>query len=401
MLVPMRFTSGFFAFSLLASAACFGSRTPLAQRGDGGVVTVCGTDGPTCVTTGDDPCGLPKLVTPDCDESTKKFHCPSGTVERAPNPTGVCRPYHDGTIAAIGGSMTRIPTDDGRCYWIAEDAVVKGTKKRNLAIDATDDVLYGACPQKPAIVGEIVDLAVPDPANYVVQLLGGVKLGTDIRVLYRLFRLDASGPLGLVELGGGFARWTASGRLAVPGPGEVLWGPELSLGDAFLVKDDRLYVWGCPPPVANLTEKCIVARFEVGSDEFTVYQSDGSWSHFFTPSQAGYQFDAGPWLGSVVPRSGGFLHTTIVGYGSDVQAQTASKPEGPWTAAPKVRACDLPSGDKQSFCAGPIVHEEMMNPKNPNTLVIVHGVGTTASDASYRLATFPDDYWPRLVWVTP
>jgi hypothetical protein len=379
-------------------AAC-GGRTPLSQRGDGGVVA-CATEAPLCVTTGEDPCGVARQAAV-CDNSTKTWSCPSGAINRAPNPTGLCRPFHDGTLTSLSGSIVRVPTNDGRCYWIGEDAIKSGgTHLRNVAFDMTDDALKGSCPQKPGIVGEVVQLDEPNPQSFLVQLLGGTRFAGDVRVVYRLFKVDPNAPFGALELGGGFAHWDSKNeKILVPAASKLRWGPDLSLGDATMAKDGFLYVWGCPPPIEFLTEKCLMARFDA-SEQMELLQVDTTWSKGTAQASAARLFDAGPWLGSVVPRPGGFLHAYVVGFGSDIQAHASTALEGPWSQTTNLHHCDLPAGDPKAFCAGPVVHEEMANPAAPSGLVITYGVGTTAPNAAQLQATRPDDYWPRLVWVT-
>ncbi len=389
-----------FAAPLLV-VACGAGRTPLPIGDAGPLSTVCTTDPPICVTTGDDPCGAPKRINAHCDEPTKTWSCPSGTITRAPNPTGVCRPFHDGSLTALAGSLVRIPTDDGRCYWFADTATKSNaTTLRGVAFDVTEDALVGACPQKPSIVGEVVQLDEADPSQFQVQILGGVRFGGEVRVLYRLFKLDPNGPFGVTELGGGFAHWDAKGdKLLVPGASKLRWAPDLSLGDATLVQGDHLFVWGCPPPIDFLTEKCLVARFDA-SEQMELYQGNGVWSKSTAASSAVRQFDQGPWLGAVTPRAaGGLLHVYSVGFGSDLETHTAPTLEGTWTKAANLRHCDLPTTDGKAYCAGPVVHEEMGNPATPSGLVVTYGVGTTAPNGAQLQMTRPDDYWPRLVWV--
>jgi hypothetical protein len=384
----------------LATAGCGAGRTALPIGDAGPRSTVCTSDPPVCVTTGEDPCGAPKNVGPSCDEPTKTWSCPSGSITRAPNPTGVCRPFHDGTLTALSGSLVRLPTEDGRCYWFADSATKKGgATLRGVAFDVTEDALVGACPQKPGIVGEIVQLDEPDPSKYQVQVLGGLRFAGQVRVLYRLFRVDPNGPFGLTELGGGFAHWDAKGAtLVVPSVAKLRWGPDLSLGDAALVQGDHLFAWGCPPPVEFLTEKCLVARFDA-TEQMELYQGNGVWSKSTAASSAVRQFDQGPWLGAVTRNGTGFLHVYGVGFGSELEAHAAATLEGTWTKTANLRHCDLPTTDGKAYCAGPVVHEEMASPAAPKGLVVTYAVGTTAPNAAELQATRPDDYWPRLVWV--
>ena len=385
-------------FLVIVLASC-GGRTPLSQRGDGGV-TACTTEPPLCVTVGEDPCG-PARIAAKCDDSTKTWSCPAPAVLRAPSPTGLCRPFHDGTLDRLEGALVRVPTNDGRCYWIGEDATkAGGAPLRHVAFDVTEDALVGACPQKPSIIGEVVELDEAKPSDFEVQLLGGVRFAGEVRVVYRLFKLDPNGPFGVTELGGGFAHWDSKGdKLLVPGAAKLRWAPDLSLGDALMARSDFLYVWGCPPPIDFLTEKCLLARFDA-AEQMELYQGGGAWSKSTAQSTAVRQFEQGPWLGSVTARPNGFLHVYAVGFGTDLQTHVASSFDGTWTSASNLAHCDLPKGDPKAYCAGPVVHEEMANPSFPSGIVVTYGVGTTAPNGAQLRAQNPDDYWPRLTWKT-
>lgn len=112
-------------------------------------------------------------------------------------------------------------------------------------------------------------------------------------------------------------------------------------------------------------------------------------------------FDAGPWVASVVamPGAAGLAHVFALGFGSDLQAHTASVPEGPWTSATSLARCDLPTDDANGFCVGPVVHRELADPTRPRELPVTHGVRSAAADRAARAASRPEAYWPRLHWV--
>lgn len=80
--------------------------------------------------------------------------------------------------------------------------------------------------------------------------------------------------------------------------------------------------------------------------------------------------------------------------------QIGTKPEGPWAAGTNKRPCDLASADKSSFCAGPVVHQEMGDPSHPSAIVVTYAVDTTAPGGAALRAKNPDDYWPRLTWTS-
>ena len=384
----------------LGFAAGCGARTPTAA-GHSSSTSACTSEPPSCVVSGDDPCGPPRVVTPACDAGTHAWgSCPAPSVARVANPTGVCRPLHDGAIASLGGSLVRIPTEDGRCLWVGEDVTLKGdSPKHNVAFDVTTDTLRGDCPWSAESLGEIVELATPDPSLF-VQLDSAHRFAGQVRVLYRLFRREANAPFGLVDLGGGIAHWNASGtRLVVPGVAGLLWGPDLSLGDASLADATYLYAWGCPPPIDFLTEKCLLARFD-GAETMELFEGKGQWSKGTAQANAARLFDAGPWLSSVLARPSGFLHVYAAGFAKALEMHGAPALEGPWSTTGTRSACDLPTTDKDAFCAGPVVHEELMNSARPGQLPVTYGVGTTSPNGVALRAQSPDDYWPRLVWIT-
>jgi hypothetical protein len=88
-----------------------------------------------------------------------------------------------------------------------------------------------------------------------------------------------------------------------------------------------------------------------------------------------------------------------IGFGSTLESHVGAVPEGPWTAGPTLAACDLPASDDKAFCAGPVVHEELVDPTEPSQLPVSYGVGTTAKNQSTLMAENPKNYWSRLVFV--
>ena len=117
-------------------------------------------------------------------------------------------------------------------------------------------------------------------------------------------------------------------------------------------------------------------------------------------TQGAVLFRSGTWNSSVVSSASGLRHVYAVDFGGTIQSDVASNVTGPWTAAPDLATCDLPTDDPKSFCAGPTVHSEISDPTRPGELAITYGVGTTSSSTSFTPPNAnPDDYWPRLIWV--
>jgi hypothetical protein len=110
-------------------------------------------------------------------------------------------------------------------------------------------------------------------------------------------------------------------------------------------------------------------------------------------------FDSGTWTSSVAVVPGGFQHVYIGDWGSALQSQQAASPLGPWSDGPGRGACDLPAGDAHAFCAGPIIHTDIVDPTRPGELPITYGVGHDPSGNAPPQVAPPEAYWPRLVWT--
>lgn len=399
------------ALGAVALPAC-GARTglldpPAAAPTD---ASTCHDPPPDCVAPDADPCGSPRAVAALCDAVTLAWQCPPGARARARAIAAppVCRPFHEpgGPVRSLGGSLVRVPTDDGRCLWIAEDVTLtSGTSLHNVAFEVDPTAPFASCPSRATFAGgaarSIVTLEGNDP-SIVVQITGGYRLSGATRVTYRLFRLDPGAPFGLAELGTGLGRWDQSAqRVVVPAPTALRFGTDLDLGDASLVSGDRAYVWGCPGAPMFLTERCVVGRLDAG-DRVELFGGRGRWLSTTLGSDGETVFDAGPWVSSVVslPGTTRLAHVFAVGFGSDLQAHTATAPEGPWSAAISLARCDLPGDDPRSYCAGPVVHGELSDPARPGELPVTYGVGTTAADGAARASARPEAYWPRLQWIT-
>src|SRR6185295_9515538 len=98
------------------------------------------------------------------------------------------------------------------------------------------------------------------------------------------------------------------------------------------------YLWGCPPPIHDLVEDCVVARRDPAGA--TEYFTRTGWMTL--PGDLATTFGAGPWLSSVTTSSRGFAHVYAAGFGKDREQHTATFPYGPWADAPRVAHCDVP-----------------------------------------------------------
>jgi hypothetical protein len=170
---------------LLALPACGASTglldPPAAPPAD---AATCQPSPPTCVAPADDPCGPPLLVAAACDAATLAWRCPAGArvYARAPAEPTVCRPFTEpgGPVRALSGVLARVPTDDGRCLWVAEDVTLAtGATLRNVAFESDPAAPFGACPVGVRFADGAARSAVivegNDPA-VIAQVTGGYRL---------------------------------------------------------------------------------------------------------------------------------------------------------------------------------------------------------------------------------
>lgn len=398
----------FLPLLVVCCAAC-GARTSLSQ---GVTDSMCHSSPPTCVQPSSNPCGAPTLASATCDEAAHEWVCPTGTriYARATDSNLICRPFHGAsTIDHVGpwglSAMTELPTDDGRCLWIADSAKMSdGTMARNVAFEPDPTAPFGTCPlgslSPPT---PIVTMEGGDDPTILVQIDGGYRLGGTTRVLYRLFKLDSTAIFGATEMGGGIGKWDATTkRVVIPSPKDPFpWGLDLDLGDASIVLSSdasHAFVWGCAQPSKFLTQGCELARIDE-SDHVELFANSATWIPSVDASQGAVLFRSGTWNSSVVATASGLEHVYVADFGGMIQTDVASNVTGPWTPGADIGPCDLPSADPKAFCAGPTVHAAISDPTHPGELPITYGVGTTADTTTFDpTSANPDDYWPRLIW---
>jgi hypothetical protein len=398
-----------FSLCVLASVASSGcaARTGLS---DSLTDTSCTSTPPQCVQSAPNPCDAPTTVTAQCDDAAHQWICPTGSrvYARAADSSAICRPFHGASgIDSVGpwglSAMTQIPTDDGRCLWIADSAQLSdGTMARNVAFEPDITAPFGTCPtESVSPPTPIVTVEGPNDPTILVQIDGGYRLGGATHVLYRIFKLDSTADFGAIEIGGGVAHWDPSTqRIVVPSPQNPFpWGLDLDLGDAQLVSSDGVhaFVWGCAQPTQNLTQGCELARLDA-NDSVELFSNSATWISSVDASQGAVLFRSGTWSSSVATTPDGLRHVYAVDFGSTIQSDVASDATGPWSPSADLAQCDLPSDDPQSFCAGPTVHLAISDPFKPDELAITYGVGSS-SLAGPPPNTTPEDYWPRLIWA--
>jgi hypothetical protein len=353
-------------------------------------------------------CDAPTLVDAVCDASHHAWQCPTGgrPYARAADPGSGCLPFAHATgISSIEGwglsSLPGVPTDDGRCLWIAESVTLAdGTRARNVALEVDRHAPFGACPSDSVSTPFVaVTMEGGDAPSILVQIDGGYRLAGATHVLYRLFKVDPKAVYGVDEMGGGVARWdSATGRIVVPSPATPFrWGPDLDLGDAMLPAGDgtHAYVWGCTGGKSGtFVNDCRLARLDA-SDGVELFGAAGMFIASVRASDGPVVFVSGSWSSSVVAVPGGYRHVYIGDFGNHLSAQQAATPLGPWSDAPDLGACNLPS-NSDAFCAGPIVHAELADPTRPGELPVTYGVGESSTSPP---AGDPRQYRPRMVWV--
>lgn len=388
--------------SLLAlSLAGCGGRTGLVESpAVADAAATCVAPGPVCVRDVEDPCGSAVPVAALCEGIA--WRCPDGAREheRVAEVAECVPTTPDG--GTVRGSLARVPTDDGRCLWVAGESIARdGTSTRNVAFEADTGGAFGRCPAtlRPAVnvAVEAVRVEGGDPRE-IVQVTGGYWLGGPW-VTYRRFRADGGPHFGLTLVGSGVARWTAGGVVLPRAPDPRF--ASMDLGDAALALGGRAYVYGCPGPPDFLTERCVLARFAPGGAGEVFVGGGSPWAPLSAAARAATVFDAGPWVSSVFATPRGELHhVSVVGFGSELRDRRASAPEGPWSAVTSLGRCALPSDDASAYCAGPVAHVELSDPTRPDEVWVSYGVGTTASDGADRTRARPLDYATRFARVT-
>jgi hypothetical protein len=300
-----------------------------------------------------------------------------------------------------------MPTDDGRCLWIAENvSTPTGQTIDHVAFEVDRTAPFGTCPTGAPVGGtptSIVEIEGGADPSISVQIASSFRLGGVTRVLYRLFQTDPNAVYGVDDIGGGIGQWDpASQRIVVQGPGAIAFPPSLDLGTAATVSGDAAYVWGCPRSGGFLRSDCVLARFGA-TGAAQLFLGDASWTTDLDPAPAATTgLKSGPWISSVTADpsgSGGLLHVFIGGFGTGLETQVSSGPTGAWSAPAPLIDCQRPSIDAMSYCAGPMFHPELTDPTRPGEVVVSYEIGSTNADQVTLMSQDPQGYWPRLVWL--
>lgn len=342
----------------------------------------------------DGACEPLELAPAICDEVTLAWRCPEGAAPYEPPwQDDVCLPLlgSAGALFSDGVHEAPVPIPIGdRCAWVMPvergvgepvDLVATHAAARCDLLEPPDD--------RPIA-------ALDGGADYVAIQASFTDATGTTRVLARGWAWDASAPFGVRGVGVGIGAVEGDTIRIAPA---WLFGDDLDLGDAALAGDDGLaYAYGCPGPPRDLVEDCIVARAPLDRvdvrDAWQVLGERG-WGE----GAAARVFGSGPHRSSVLrdPRGGGYLHVFAAGFGTQLEVQHAPAPEGPWSAPSILASCELPPDDPGAYCAGPVVHRELLDPHDPTTLVVGYSVGTTSPDGAARRAADPAAYWPHIV----
>ncbi|MDQ3033264.1 MAG: DUF4185 domain-containing protein [Myxococcota bacterium] len=336
------------------------------------------------------PCDALELVRAECVDGA--WQCPSGAAPyEVPWADERCLPL-SGTIDAlfvdgVHEGPVAVPIGD-RCVWMMPVEGDEGIGHVAVDVARSCDALVPPRTRESSVVEG-------GGAAWVGLSASFFDAAGEVRVLARGWTWDPEGAFGVRDVGVGFGR--VRGERVVF---EDAWTvePALDLGDAAVASGDFVYAFGCPGTPEWIEEDCIVGRAPLARlDEpsaWSIFGEDG-WGAG-APRRV---FGAGPHRSAVVndPRGGGFLHVYAVGFGTRLELQRATAPEGPWSEPVVLAECELPADDPGAYCAGPVVHLELFDPMRPSELVVGYSVGTTSPDGAERRARDRASYWPRVV----
>lgn len=364
-----------------------------------------------CVEQRGGACGAWSEVDPLCgDDGT--WRCPAGAAVHVAveEPPGPCLPFfavEDGAFAVLAGVGVEIETDDGRCLWSAGYGETTAGERISHAAGALPSPLpFGACPTEGDWLGGDRPRSIADEGSLgegaVVSLRSTVRVDGTTWVFFRQWIWDEDAVFGLRKVGSGVARWSDSVGAIDLGPG-LVWRGDADFGDAAFVVDDAVLLLGCYGEPDFLTFHCRLARHlgaSLGDGTGWEYYRDGP-----TDEWTARLADAVPVVASGPERAvvafheptGRWLHVFAVGFGSDLEIRSAPTPEGPWSDAVVLAACDLPTGDPDAFCREPVLRPSLADPLRPTELVLTYNVDTLAEGGDARRRASPAAYWPRLV----
>lgn len=330
------------------------------------------------------------------------FACPDESQLYVPpeDSSSSCLPARE-ALRQLGTAGIAVPEAD-RCLWILDAAVDEAglsVPDPGFSWPSAGDT---SCPDAPAFLGSarasVVDRGVFS-RPVLVSLLDAVRLGDVTWVYYRVYVFEAGAPFGIRSLGTGAARWDEVGSRLVLHDRLVSLPGGYELGEAAVVHEGQVHLYGCRGPVGLFRTECVVARLTGAPndlEDIELYAGDETWTR--DPLAARPVLRSGPerWALRFHPGMGKYVMSFVPGFGNDVRLRTAERPEGPWTEDVRLTLCELPTDEPDSFCREPTLHPELVDPRRPNEIVLSYDIDSM-SEGDLRRERDPEAYWPRLI----
>jgi hypothetical protein len=198
---------------------------------------------------------------------------------------------------------------------------------------------------------------------------------------------------GLEPVGVALAEWDDAAGAFVARGEYLFTGDRPAYGDAALVVDETVYVYGCRES-GFLTDACYVARVPADRAEdptaYEFYRDGGGFGA--DPDDAWPIFEGGRGL-AIASRGDRVYAAYATPLGRTLHVRSGLGPTGPWSAAVQVTQCELP---EDAFCSVVAAHPLLADA--PERLALSYAVGSfepLADDASRtRLVIVPLDELP-------
>jgi hypothetical protein len=176
---------------------------------------------------------------------------------------------------------------------------------------------------------------------------------------------------GFALIGIALAEWDDAAGAFVARGEYLFTGDRPAYGDAALVVDQTIYVYGCRES-GFLTDACYVARVPVDrAHDPTAYEYYQDGGGFGTdPDDAWPIFEGGRGL-AITSRGDRVYVAYATPLGRSLHVRSGLGPTGPWSAPVEVTRCELPGG---AFCSGVAAHPLLEDA--PDRLALSYGVGS-------------------------
>ena len=199
---------------------------------------------------------------------------------------------------------------------------------------------------------------------------------------------------GFELVGVALAEWDDAAGAFVARGDYLFTGDRPAYGDAALVVDGMVYVYGCRES-GFLTDSCYVARVPAErAHDVTAYEfyQDGS-TFGADPDRAWPIFEGGRGL-AIAGRRDRVYAAYATPLGRTLHLRSGLGPTGPWSEPIEVTRCELPTD--AAFCTGVAAHPLLDDA--PDRLVLSHGIGSFEplpdGAARTRLVVVPLDALP-------